>query len=196
MTYLIAGLVLFLGAHTVPMLTGLRAQVAGAVGDVGYKIAFAIVSAVGLILIIMGYGALQGSGDNPIIWVPPVWTRHLSLLLMVFAMIALVAAYVPSRIRDVLKHPMLVAVKIWALSHLLANGDLASMLLFGTFLVWAVFDRISVKKRGSLGPLGAKSGGLVGDVIAVVLGLALYAFLLLYGHLWLFNAHPLPSLMA
>jgi len=196
MTYLIAGLVLFLGAHTVPMLTGLRAQAAGAVGDMGYKIAFAIVSAVGLILIIMGYGTLQGSGENPIIWVPPVWTRHLSLLLMVFAMIALVAAYVPSRIRDVLKHPMLVAVKIWALAHLLANGDLASLLLFGTFLVWAVFDRISVKKRSALGPLGAKSGGLVGDGIAVVLGLALYAFLLLYGHLWLFNAHPLPSLMA
>jgi len=196
MTYLIAGRVLFLGAHTVPMLTGLRAQAAGAVGDMGYKIAFAIVSAVGLILIIMGYGTLQGSGENPIIWVPPVWTRHLSLLLMVFAMIALVAAYVPSRIRDVLKHPMLVAVKIWALAHLLANGDLASLLLFGTFLVWAVFDRISVKKRSALGPLGAKSGGLVGDGIAVVLGLALYAFLLLYGHLWLFNAHPLPSLMA
>ena len=105
---------------------------------------------------------------------------------MLPAMILLVAAYVPSRIRSAVGHPMLAAIKIWALAHLLANGDLASLVLFGSFLVWVVVDRISVKRRGALGPLGsATSTSPINDLIVVGVGLALYAVMLVWGHRWL-----------
>jgi len=196
MTYLVLGLALFFAIHSVPIAASARQSLTETLGPIGYQALFAVVSLLGLILIVMGYGHLQGAASNPLVWSPPVWTRHISLLLMLPAMIALAAAYIPSRIRTVLKHPMLVAIKIWALSHLLANGDLASLLLFGTFLAWAVVDRISVKKRSALGPLGERTGGVAGDIMAVVLGTAVYLFLLYYGHLWLFGVAPLPSLMA
>src|SRR5262249_40385683 len=93
--------------------------------------------------------------------------------------------------RTAVKHPMLIAIKIWALAHLLANGDLAGMLLFGSFLAWAVVDRISVKTRPSPGPLGNVKGHLGGDIAAVVVGTALYAFLLLGGHYWLVGKSPI-----
>jgi uncharacterized membrane protein len=138
------------------------------------------------VLIVLGYGQMQGLGrGNPELWVPPAWTRHLVLLLMIPSMVLLVAAYVPSRIRSVVGHPMLAALKTWAFAHLLANGDLASVLLFGSLLAYGVWDRISVSDRPSPGPLGAAKGGIIGDVVAVVAGLALYAFMLLWGHAWL-----------
>ncbi len=103
---------------------------------------------------------LQGQGRlNPEIYTPPIWLRHITLLLMWPSMILLVAAKVPSRIRTMAKHPMLVGIKLWAFAHLLANGDLASLILFGSFLAWAVVDRISVKRRAALGPLGTRRAG-------------------------------------
>ncbi|MEM1306037.1 MAG: NnrU family protein, partial [Pseudomonadota bacterium] len=95
---------------------------------------------------------------------------------------------------DVLKHPMLVAVKIWALAHLLANGDLASVIVFGAFLAWAVADRISVKRRGALGPLGAADGTLTGDIVVVVGGVALYLAFLFWLHTWLIGVAPIAGL--
>jgi uncharacterized membrane protein len=196
MLWFVLGLVLFFGAHTVPIIPAARANAIQNLGATGYQAAFGIVSLAGLVLIAWGYSDLRGAEINPILYNPPTWTRHIALLLMIPAMIALAAAYVPSRIRTVLKHPMLVAIKIWALAHLLANGDLISVVLFGGFLAWAVVDRISVKKRGAMGPLGAKTGGLTGDLIAVAVGLGAYAFLLFYGHAWLFGVAPVPSLSA
>ncbi len=192
MVLLILGLIVFFGIHLVPVVPGARANAVQAIGEMPFKIAFSIASVLGLVLIIWGYGAAQNA--NVILWEPPVWTRHLATLFMLFAMIAIAAAYVPSRIRDVLRHPMLVAIKIWAFAHLLANGDLISLLLFGSFLAYAVVDRISVKRRGALGPLGAKSGGLTGDIAAVAIGVAGYLFLLFYGHAWLFGYAPIPAL--
>ena len=110
---------------------------------------------------------------------------------MLPAMIALVATYVPSHIHVILKHPMLIAIKTWALAHLLANGDLASLVLFGSFLAFAVYDRISVKRRGDLGPLGKGSGPWINDVIVVVLGTALYAAIVLYLHQLVIGVSPL-----
>jgi uncharacterized membrane protein len=130
------------------------------------------------------------AGKNPDIWTPPVALRHVSLLLMLVSMILLVAAYVPSRIRQRVKHPMLLAVKLWALAHLLANGDLASIVLFGSFLAWAVFDLISVKKRGALGPLGTAEGRLWADGVAIVGGLAIYVAAVLFLHEKLFGVAP------
>jgi len=183
MTLLIGGLLLFIGAHLVPTQPALRQALIGRIGEGPYKGAFSLISAVGLVLLVFGYGQMQGlARGNPQLWVPPVWTKHLVFLLMVPAMILLVAAYVPSGIRTAVGHPMLIALMLWALGHLLANGDLASVLLFGSFLAYAVYDRISVRHRPSPGPLGRAQGGSVGDAIAIGLGLVLYAFMLVWGH--------------
>jgi uncharacterized membrane protein len=160
-------------------------------GESGYKAVFSIVSLIGLVLIVLGFAKLQlHPGKNPQLWIPPLWTRHVAMALMLPAMIALVAAYVPSRIHTALKHPMLVAIKLWALAHLLANGDRLA-LLFGSFLAFAVYDRISVKRRGALGPLGSRTGPWINDVIVLVLGVGLYALFLLWAHQLLIGVSPL-----
>ena len=186
MWMLIGGLVLFFAVHLVPTRPELRARIVGRIGSGPYMGLFALMSLVALVLIVLGYGQMQGLGrGNPQLWVPPAWTRHATMLLMLPAAILLVAAYVPSRIRSKVHHPMLAAVMLWALGHLLANGDLASALLFGSFLAYGVYDRISAGQRAALGPLGRAEGGVAGDVAAIAAGLALYAFLLLWGHRWL-----------
>lgn len=186
---LVIGLLIFFAAHLVPTQPALRAGLAERFGEAAYKGAFSVLSLVGFAIIIYGYHKLQvNPGKNPILWESPVWLKHVVFLLMIPAMIAIVAAYVPSRIRTALKHPMLVAVKIWALAHLLVNGDLGSLLLFGGFLAWAVYDRISLKYRpaagpgSGLGPVGDAKGGLAGDAAVVVIGLAAWAFFLFWGH--------------
>lgn len=193
MTLLILGLFVFLGMHAVPMAPALRESVRGRLSPTGYQLLFSVASALGLVLIAFGYGQLQGQGRlNPEIYTPPVWLRHVTLLLMLISFILLAAAYIPSNIRTAVKHPMLAAVKIWAFAHLLANGDLASLILFGSLLAWAVLDRISVKKRQALGPLGAAKGGLGGDVAAVAVGGAAYALMVLWGHSWLIGVPLIP----
>ena len=188
MLLLIVGLIIFFGIHLVPTNPGLRASLRDRFGATPYRIAFSLVSLVGLVLIIVGYHKLQLlPGKNPQLWVPPTWTKHVAFALMLPALILLVAAYVPSRIRTAAKHPMLLAIKIWALAHLLANGSLGALVLFLSFLAFAVYDRISVKHRAASGPLGAKTGSMGGDLIAVLGGTALYAFMLLYGHQALIN---------
>lgn len=192
MMVLIVGLVLFLGLHLLPTSPALRASFVERLGANTYKAVFSILSLIGFAVIVLGYHKMQlHPGKNPVLWDPPAWTRHLALALMLPSMILLVAANVPSRIRTAVRHPMLLAIKLWALAHLLANGDLASLLLFGSFLAYAVYDRISVKSRGALGPLGdAQSKSMMGDVIAVAVGIALYAALLLGGHQWLIGVAP------
>lgn len=188
MLLLLAGLAIFIAVHLLPTRPAVRAGVVANLGSTGYQALFSLASLVGLILIVMGYGQMKiaPSSINPQLWVPPTWTRHLAFLLMLPAFILLVAAYVPSNLRDRAKHPMLAAIKIWALAHLLARGDLAAVILFGSFLAWAVYDRISLKYRADArGPLGNAPGTLRGDIIAVVIGIALYAFMLTYGHAWL-----------
>lgn len=195
MVTMILGLLVFFGIHTVPMQPALRGGLIERFGEGAYKGAFSLISAVGLVLIVLGYGKLQVlAGKNPIIWQPPVWMTHITLLLMIVSMVLLVAAYVPSNIKRIVGHPMLAGIKVWAFAHLLANGDLASILLFGSFLAYAVIDRISVKKRAPAAPAAGASGGLVGDVIAVVGGLAVYAAFVFFLHEWLIGLPPVPSL--
>ena len=192
MLLMVIGLILFFAIHLVPANVELKNGLIARFGAVGYKAIFGVSSLVGLALIVLGFYKLQlHPGKNPILWDPPTWSRHLALALMLPAMIALVATYVPSHIHVMLKHPMLVAIKIWALAHLLANGDLAALVLFGSFLAFAVFDRISVKKRGDLGPLGKGSGPWINDVIVVVLGVALYALIVLYLHQLVIGVSPM-----
>lgn len=176
MLLLIVGLVLFLGFHTVPVLQGTKAALTGKLGANGYKGLFSLGSAIGLGLIIYGYGLARSDG-SPLLYDPPVWTRHITMLLMLPVFVLLIAAYVPSHIREKAKHPMLAAVKLWAFSHLLANGDLASVLLFGGFLAWAVIDRISLKRRGNPVPANLRKpapSGWAADAGVILAGLVLY----------------------
>ncbi len=188
MATLIAGLIIFLGIHSIRIFVpGFRDAKLAAWGEAGWKGFYALLSLVGFVLIVWGYG--DARPDAAILFVPPMWLRHVVLLLMVFALIALMVYALPAgKLKPMLKHPMLVAVKIWAVAHLLANGDSASVLLFGAFLVWAVVDRISVKRRGGALPV---AGSPVNDVIAVVAGLALYALFAFWAHQWLFEVAPI-----
>jgi uncharacterized membrane protein len=196
MMVLIVGLILFLGIHLLPTAPELRDGLKERMGPVPYRVLFSLLSIAGLVIIILGYHKLQlHPGKNPILWEPPVWTRHLAVALMLPAMILLVASVIPSRVRTAAKHPMLAAIKIWAFAHLIANGDLGALLLFGSFLAFAIYDRISAKKRGAQGPLGAAvPASPVNDVVVVVLGIALYAALLMGGHQWLIGVSPMPEL--
>ncbi len=191
MLLLTLGLVAFIGVHLLPASPSLRDRMIASWGQAPYSAVFSAISLIGLVLIALGYQALRASPLNVEIWPSTDLAKHLATASMLPATIFIHAAYVPSRIRDILKHPMLLAIKIWALAHLLANGDLASILLFGSFLAYAVFDRISVEGRGAKGPLGTRTGGPMNDVIVVAAGSALYLVMLLWGHEWLFGVRPL-----
>lgn len=183
MTLLIAGLAIFIGAHLVPTLPSLRETLRANLGAGGYQIAFSLLSVLGLVLIVLGYGEARTLGRaNPQLFVPPSWGRHVTYLLMLGAFILLVAAYVPSRIRDKARHPMLAAVKLWALGHLFVRGDLASVLLFSSLLAYAAYDRVSVGRRGAKGPLGNAVGTARGDLIVLGVGISAYVLTLLWGH--------------
>lgn len=170
---MIAGLVLFLGVHLAPTQRDLRANLVARFGEGGYKGLFALVSFVGLALIVWGFSNYRANGWINV-WYPPVAMRHIALALMLPAVIMMAAAYLRGHIYATLKHPMLASVKLWALAHLLANGNLGSIVLFGSFLAWAVFDRISMKSRGDGGGPPIPVGGVGNDVLAVVVGVVAY----------------------
>ena len=173
MTFLIAGLVLFLGVHMLTTVRDTRAALVARMGDGPYKGLYSLVSAIGLVLIVWGFGRYRSAGYIPV-WDPPAWLWPITLALMWFSFVALAATYAPlGKIKGLLRHPMLVSIKAWALAHLLVNGDLGSMILFGAFLAWAVYDRIAVKRRGDAG--APRSGFTIGDAISLVVGSAAYA---------------------
>lgn len=195
MLILVLGIVAFLTLHLIPTEPELRSGLIARFGEATYKAVFSLLSLAAFALIVLGYHKLQlHPGKNPVLWSPPLWLRHVSLALMLVSMVLLAAAYIPSRIRTAVKHPMLASVKVWALAHLLSNGDLGGMVLFTSFLAYAVYDRISVKKRHALGPLGSAQGGLGGDIAVIVVGVALYVFMLYYGHALLIGRSPLAGL--
>jgi len=173
---LIVGLVVFLGVHLVTTMRDKRADLIARFGENGYKAVYSIVSAVGIALIVYGFARYRATGWIEL-WSPPTWTKHLAALLVLFAMIMLVSAYARGHIYMTLKHPMLAAVKLWAVAHLMANGDLGSLILFGAVLAWAVIDRISLKHRTDPGGPPIPVGGWHNDVIAIFGGVALYAAL-------------------
>jgi len=185
MLILILGIALFIGAHVFSTLRGARAGVIEAYGLKAYKSAYSAVALAGLLLIIWGFSRYRAEGIIQI-WNPPDWARHVAMPLVWFAFIALASRRAPpSRIRGWLRHPTLVAVKSWAAAHLLANGDLGGMLLFGSFLAFGVYDRIAVKRRGDEGAprLDAFTRG---DAIAVGVGTAVF-LLILFLHPYLFG---------
>ena len=189
MTLLLVGLVLFLGIHSVSIVApGWRNAQVAARGEGAWKGIYAVTAGVGLGLLIYGYGLARQA--PVVLYTPPGAMRHVALLLMVPVFPLLLAAYLPGRIKSAAKHPMLLAVKVWALAHLLANGTLADVLLFGGFLAWAVADRISLKRRSVGAAVVAAPGRPLNDVIAVVGGLALYAATMMFLHRWLIGVAP------
>jgi uncharacterized membrane protein len=165
---LVAGLVIFLGGHLVSRFTGLRQSLMNRFGPNLYRSLYSLVALMGFALIIHGFGVYRAAGYIPV-WEPPRFLAHLSVLLVWPAFILLAATYLPGLIKAKAKHPMLAAVKLWATAHLLANGDLGSILLFGSFLGWAVYARIALKRSGAP-TMPAPSGFTRNDVIAVVIG--------------------------
>ena len=170
---MVLGLVLFLGAHVFTTRREARARAIASMGEGRYKIIYALVSALGLVLIVWGFGHYRAH-EWVKIWTPPKSLRHLNVLLMLPAVILVVASYIRGRIFVTLKHPMLAGVKLWAFGHLLSNGDLGGIILFGSFLGWAVFDRISLKRRADAGGPPIPVGGIANDIIAVAVGVVAY----------------------
>jgi uncharacterized membrane protein len=181
LTVMILGLILFLGVHTLTTQRELRGRVVASMGEGGYKIGYALVSLLGLALIVWGFAHYRAAGMIDV-WDPPKALKHIALALMLPAVILVVAAYIRGRIYTTLKHPMLSGVKLWAAAHLLANGDLGSIILFGSFLGWAVFDRISLKRRTDAGAPPIPVGGIGNDLIAVAVGIVAYLALVFAFH--------------
>jgi uncharacterized membrane protein len=186
MTILILGLIIFLGMHSVRMVDDARCTVLRKrFGEAGWKAGYALISLVGLVLIIHGYGLARQA--PVVLWVPPIPMRHIAALLTAISFILLAATYVPrNRIKSSLHHPMLLGVKVWALAHLLANGNLADLILFGSFLAWAIVCFSSSRRRdranGTIYPSGTMGGTLatlaVGLVAWVVFAMSLHQLLI------------------
>ena len=189
MALLILGLIVFIGMHLVSTMTARRAALIGRLGEGGYKGLYSLVSALGLFLIVYGYAR----APYTVVWDPPVWARHATFLLMLPVFPLLIASQLPGRIKTIIAHPMLLAIKLWAIAHLLTKGTAAAMLLYAALLAWAVYDLISVKKRERAGLVAIKTGPLRNDVIAIVLGLAIYLVMINFGHWKLFGTPILPA---
>jgi uncharacterized membrane protein len=191
MSTLIIGLVLFLGAHSVRIFADdwRSAQIARR-GPGAWKGLYTLVSLLGFGLIVWGYGLARA--QPVVLWAPQLWARHLAALLMLFSLILLVAAYVPRNgIKTLVHHPMVLGVKVWALAHLLANHTLADLLLFGSFLVWAVLDFRSARQRDRAAGTVYSGGTLAGTLIAVVGGVLVWALFAFWAHAWLFGVRPM-----
>jgi len=190
MTTLIIGLVVFLGIHSISIFAPtFRDGLAARLGVGPWRGIYSVISIVGFVLIIEGYA--HARHEPVVLYSPPFWTHHVTALLMVPVFPLLFAPYFPGKIQATLKHPMLVAVKLWAVAHLISNGMLADVVLFGAFLVWAVADRLSYRHRTPRPLKGAPPSGR-NDVIVVVVGLALYVAFLLWLHLKLIGVQPIP----
>ena len=187
MLQLLAGLALFFGMHSMSILALPLRDKFAAKSEIGWKLIYGVVSLTGLILMSRGYADLRLTPT--ILYVAPVWLYHVVAVLLLPTFILFVAPYFPGRISSVTKHPQLVAVKLWAVSHLLVNGTLADLLLFGSFLLWAVAVRISMKRRATRA-VPAMPASKANDIIAVVLGLIVYAATVSWLHEMLFGVRP------
>lgn len=177
MALFILGLTIFFVTHFwTAFARGPRGALVGKIGEMGYKAAYSILAAIGFALIIIGWK----NADASLLYAPPAWARHVTYLLVLLSFISLAAAYLPKgHLAPALKHPMLAGVKLWAAGHLLANGEVRSVILFGAFLAFAVVDRIAVKKRAEPAP---QRGPVVNDFLAIAVGAALWALIFFYGH--------------
>ena len=191
MPYLILGLVLFLGVHSVRIVAdGWRTQMRARLGEGAWKGLYSVASVVGLVLVVWGYGLAR---QQPVVlWNPPVGMRHAASLLTLIAFVLLAAAYVPRNVfKAKLHHPMVLSVKVWALAHLISNGNLADVVLFGAFLLWAVLSFRAARQRDRAQNTVYAPGTAAGTGIAVVVGTAAWAGFAFWAHVWLIGVAPL-----
>ena len=175
MALLILGLIIFLGLHSIRIVADdWRSTQLARFGEGPWKIAYSAVSIIGLVLIVWGFGLTR---HTPVfLWTPPAGTMHLTALLTLIAFVLIAAAYVPrNHIKARFHHPMVLGVQIWALGHLLANGTLATLLLFGSFLVWGVFSFRAARRRDTAAQLVYPTGTVAGTGLSIIIGLAVWA---------------------
>ena len=190
MSILVLGLCLFLGTHSIAIIAPeWRTRTRQRLGEGGWKALYGVVSLLGFVLIVHGFELARAA--PVVLYTPPGWMRHATFLFMLPVFPLLLAAYMPGRIKAAVKHPMLAAVKFWAFAHLLMNGRLADVLLFGGFLAWAVIDRISLKRRPAPPAPSRTAPSLWYDAVAVVAGIGLYGFFVAWAHVRLFGVSPL-----
>jgi uncharacterized membrane protein len=186
---LIIGLAVFLGIHSISIVApGIRAWAVASMGQNRWRGVYSLVSAAGFALILYGFHLARQA--PVVLYTVPTWMRQVALLLMLPVFPLILAAYFPGRIKIAMKHPMLAAVKFWALAHLLSNGMLADVLLFGSFLLWAVCDRLSLNHRPPQ-VMRTAPPARFNDLIVVIAGLALYGVFIVWAHRWLFGVSPL-----
>jgi uncharacterized membrane protein len=191
MAFLICGLVLFLGCHSLRVgPESFRDGLVQRFGAGGFKGLYSLISLIGFALIIWGYGLARA---NPtMVWLPPVATRHIALLLMLPALILMVATYIPGNVlKAKLHHPMVLSVKVWAAAHLISNGNLADIVLFGSFLIWAVLSFRSARQRDRANPTEATASKPLSLILTLVLGTGAWAALIMGVHRLLFGVSPL-----
>lgn len=183
MLILVIGLVIFFTMHSITLVNdGWRNQVVAKIGIWPWQAGYSLIAAIGFIMIVYGYD--QARLSPVVLYTSPYWMHFVTVVLMIPVFPLLLATYLPGRIRTTVKHPMLAATKLWAFAHLLVNGTLADVLLFGAFLVWAVADRISLKRR-TAEPVPAVMHSKLNDFLVVVIGLAIYVAFLFGVHKWL-----------
>ena len=190
MTILVVGLIIFLGIHSISIFApSFRDGMAARLGAGPWRGVYSLISLIGFALLIWGYGLARR--EPVVLYNPPFWTRYVAAVLMLPVFPLLFAPYFPGRIKAALKHPMLVAVTLWAVAHLISNGMLADVVLFGGFLMWAVADRISYRHRTQR-PLQGAPPAPRNDIIVVVVGFVLYVLFVFWLHQKLFGVQPIP----
>jgi len=190
MTWLVIGLAVFLGIHSVSIVApAWRDSMAARLGELRWKRIYSIASLAAFLALV--HGCSLARHEPVVLYQPTAWMRHLAFVVMLPAFPLLLSAYLPGRIKDAVKHPMLAATQVWAVAHLLANGMLADVLLFGGFLLWAVVDRVAVARRPQR-PARTAPAGRFNDVIAIVGGLAVYVVIAYWAHARLFGVSLLP----
>lgn len=191
MALLILGIVLFLGIHSTRIVApDFRRSMIARIGEGGWKGLYSVASLLGLVLLIWGYGLARL--DPIVVWTSPQGLKHLAVLLNLFAFLLLGVFLLPAgRLKAKLGHPMVLSIKVWAFAHLLANGTLADILLFGSFLVWAIVDFAASRRRERAAGTVRIAGPVRNDVLAMLVGALLWAFMVWWGHLWLIGVSPL-----
>lgn len=187
MWQLLLGLFLFIGMHSISIVALPVRDKFAARSEAGWKIFYTLISIIGLILIVRGYADARHTPT--LLYVTPGWLSHLSAVLLLPVFVLFIAPYFPGRISKSIKHPQLVGLILWALAHLLVNGNLADTLLFGTFLLWGIVDRISMRKRTSR-PLPGVPESRANDLIVLVAGLAIYLAIVFWLHESLLGVRP------
>lgn len=192
MGYLLLGLVLFLGVHSVRIVAeDWRGSTIARIGDKPWKGIYALLSLLGFVLVVWGFGVARAYPVQ--LWSPPVAMRHLAALLTFIAFVLLAAAYVPRNgIKARVHHPMVLGVMVWALAHLLANGNVAHVVLFGAFLVWAVLNFSAAHRRDRLAGTVYPPGTTGGTVTMLVVGAVAWAVFAFWLHGWLIGVRPIP----